>query len=105
MLGRSAVWLTPEAMRRAVLPLVLLGVVLVGCGPTTTVTGTPVVSTITSHVPGSAPAAVVPPAPQPATTVASCPYISTQDAADDNGQHIGPIKVSSKAAGQPHPTC
>ena len=92
-------------MRRAVLPLVLLGVVLAGCGPTTTVSGTPVVSTITSHVTVTSPSVAVPPAPQPAASAASCPYISTQDASDDNGQHVGSIKVSSKADGQPHPTC
>lgn len=92
-------------MRRAVLPLVLLGVVLAGCGPTRTVSGTPVASTITSHVTVTAPPVGVPPAPQPAAAAAACPYISTQDAADDNGQHVGSIKVSSNTDGQPHPTC
>lgn len=88
------------------LPLVLLAAVLAGCGPTTTVTGTPV-STITGHVTVTSPAtsANVPPAPQPAAAAASCPYLATQDAADDNGQHVGSIKVSAKADGQPHPTC
>ncbi len=103
-IGRSTVWLTPGAMRRAVVPLVLLGAVLAACGPTKTVAGGPV-STITSHVVVTGPSVAVPPAPQPAAGAPSCPYINTQDAADDNGQHIGAVKISSAADGQPHPTC
>lgn len=84
----------------------LLGVLLVACGPAKTVSGSPA-STITTHVVVTSPsvAVSVPAAPQPAAGASSCPYIKTQDAADDNGQHVGSIKVSSGADGQPHPTC
>jgi hypothetical protein len=96
-------------MRRAVVPSVLLGAlvgaVLAGCGPVKAVQGAPVVGTTTSHATVSTPSVSVPPAPQPAAAAAACPYINTQDAADDNGQHVGSIKVSSGADGQPHPTC
>lgn len=94
-------------MRRAALGLGLLGVLLVACGPAKTISGSPA-STITSHVvvtSTSVAAVDVPPAPQPAAGAASCPYIKTQDAADDNGQHIGSIKISAGTDGQPHPTC
>lgn len=36
---------------------------------------------------------------------ASCPYLKTADAAYDNGQKVGSVKVSSAADGQPHPAC
>ena len=103
---RTAVWLTFVAMRRALIPLVLLGLVLAGCGPVKTVAGAPVAGTSTSHAAvTTAPSVAVPPAPQPAAGAPACPYIKTQDAADDNGQHVGSIKISSGADGQPHPTC
>src|SRR4030081_2503184 len=73
-LGRLSVWWTPGARRRAVLPLLLLGVLLAACG---SVTGTArPVSTITSHVQVTTGSVAVPPAPQPAAAAASCPYIA-----------------------------
>lgn len=94
-------------MRRAALVLGLLGVLVVGCGPAKTVSGAPAPTPVTSHVVTTSPsvAVSVPPAPVPAAGAPGCPYIATQDAADDNGQHVGSIKVSSSADGQPHPTC
>jgi hypothetical protein len=105
-LGRLSVWLTSGAMRRAIVPWVLLGVLLAACGPVTAVNGAAgPVTTTTSQVPVTTPSVGVPPAPQPATKVSSCPYLKTQDAADDNGQRVGEVKVSSGADGQPHPAC
>ncbi|HEX4725539.1 MAG TPA: DUF2020 domain-containing protein [Pseudonocardiaceae bacterium] len=94
-------------MRRAALVLGLLGVLVVGCGPATTISGSPAAGPVTSHIVATSPSVAVdvPPAPQPAAGAPSCPYIATQDAADDNGQHVGSIKVSASADGQPHPTC
>jgi hypothetical protein len=94
-------------MRRAVVPLVVLGVLLAACGPVKQVTGAAApASTITSHVPVTTPSVAVPPPPQPAAPrVTACPYLKTQDAADDNGQRVGLIRLSSGAAGQPHPAC
>jgi UPF0176 protein len=92
-------------MKRALLCLPLLGLLIAGCGPRTT-TGSPApVSTITSHAAVTAPAADVPPAPQPATAAPSCPYLHTQDVADANGQHVGSVKISALAPGQSHPGC
>jgi UPF0176 protein len=94
-------------MRRAVLvvaPLALLGVLLAGCAPNKEAgTATPV-SVMTSTIVTAPPSVPVPPAPTPATT-AECPYIDQQIVADDNGEHVGSVKISSSSDGQPHPTC
>lgn len=93
-------------MRRAVVvSLALVGALLAACGPVRHVSGAAVPATVATHVATSTPQVAVPPAPTPATAAASCPYIQTQDAADDNGQHIGSIKISASGGGQPHPTC
>lgn len=89
-------------MRRTV-PLAVLGVLLAGCSSTTAGIASPV-STITHKVTVPPPAVSVPPKLPPAKT-ASCPYLDTQEAADDNGQHVGSVRISSSADGQPHPVC
>jgi hypothetical protein len=84
--------------------MVVLGVLLAGCGPHKEAgTATPV-SRITSTVVVPPPNVPVPPAPTAAIT-AKCPYIDQQIVADDNGQHVGSVKISAAVAGQPHPTC
>lgn len=95
-------------MRRTVIgvvaPMVVLGVLVAACSPTVKTAGTArPVSTITraSTAPTSVP---VPPRLPPAKD-ALCPYLDSQIAADDNGQHVGSVRVSTTADGQPHPVC
>jgi UPF0176 protein len=93
-------------MRRAVFlaaPLALLGVLLAGCGPQVTGTAAPA-STITSHILVPPPSVAVP-AELPPSNAADCPYLDSQEVADDNGQHVGSVKISSASDGQPHPVC
>ncbi|HEX4703036.1 MAG TPA: DUF2020 domain-containing protein [Pseudonocardiaceae bacterium] len=97
-------------MRRALLVFVaLLGLVVGGCGPETVSGSTAVpVPTGTSHGAGAtsgAGAVGVPSPPVAGDRVAACPYLHTSDVADANGQHVGAVKVSSGADGQPHPAC
>jgi UPF0176 protein len=87
-------------------PMALLSFLLAGCSPQATGgTATPV-STITGHIVVTSPAAAaaVPPALPPART-APCPYLDSTEVQDDNGEHVGSVKISSGADGQPHPTC
>ncbi|HEX5407694.1 MAG TPA: DUF2020 domain-containing protein [Pseudonocardiaceae bacterium] len=93
-------------MRRAVFlaaPLAVLGVVLAGCGPTVTGTAAPA-STITSHI-KVPPPSVAAPATLPPARTANCPYLSLDEVQNDNGQHVGSVKISSSSDGQPHPVC
>lgn len=92
-------------MRRSVPAVaVALGVLLAGCSPTTTTGTASPVSTITHKVTVPPTSVAVPPKLPPATT-ALCPYLDSQSAADDNGQHVGSVRISTTADGQPHPVC
>jgi hypothetical protein len=84
--------------------MAVLGVLLAGCGPRSEAGKATPVSVMTSTVVTTPPAVPVPPAPTAAST-ASCPYIDQQIVADDNGQHVGSVKISAPVAGQPHPMC
>jgi UPF0176 protein len=93
-------------MRRAVLfaaPLALLGALLAGCGPTVTGTAAPT-STITSHI-AVPPSSVAVPAELPPAATANCPYLDSDEVQNDNGQHVGSVRISSSSDGQPHPVC
>lgn len=96
------VCLTSGAMRRAVF-LAALGLLLVGCGPHIAGTAAPA-SRVTTHVTVPPAKAAVPPALPPATT-AACPFLDTDEVQNDNGQHVGSVKISSASDGQPHPVC
>jgi hypothetical protein len=95
-------------MRRTVLsvavPVALLGVLVAGCSPTTTTGTASPVSTITRKVTVPPTSVAVPPQLPPAKNTL-CPYLDSQTAADDNGQHVGSVRISTTADGQPHPVC
>lgn len=61
-------------------------------------------TTITSKITVPPPNVAVPPQ-LPAAVSAQCPYLSSQEVANDNGQHVGSVKISSSSDGQPHPVC
>jgi hypothetical protein len=94
-------------MRRAVFvvaPLALLGVLLAGCGPQRVTAGTASPVPFASHSPAPTAAASVPPQ-LPAATSANCPFLDLNEVQNDNGQHVGSVKVSTSADGQAHPVC
>lgn len=96
-------------MRRAVFaaaPIVLLGGLLAGCGPTTHISGTarPVATVTRQQPPPPSSGGAVPPLLPPARA-AACPYLDSDEVQNDNGQHVGSVRVSSTADGQPHPVC
>jgi hypothetical protein len=93
-------------MRRAAfaIPLVLSGVLLAGCS--VTVSGTPSAAAAPSagNAPAPAANASLPPLLPPATT-GTCPYLSLDEVQNDNGQHVGAVKISGASDGQQHPVC
>ncbi|HEX3647366.1 MAG TPA: DUF2020 domain-containing protein [Pseudonocardiaceae bacterium] len=84
-------------------PLAALGVLLAGCSSTTVGTASPV-STVTHKVTVPPTSVAVPPKLPPAKD-ALCPFLDSQEAANDNGQHVGSVRISTTADGQPHPVC
>lgn len=91
-------------MRRAAFAfLVLVGVLLSGCS-------VPVDGQASAVAPTTGNAAVpssksgLPPLLPPAVT-AQCPYLSLDEVQNDNGQHVGAVKISNSSDGQPHPVC
>lgn len=94
-------------MRRAVwlgLPWVAVLGTLAACGPADSASSAPSATTITHTITASpslpAAASLAPPA-----KTADCPYISADDVANDNGQHVTTVKISAADDGQPHPVC
>jgi UPF0176 protein len=95
-------------MRRAIFfaaPMALLGFLLAGCSQHTDGTASPVSPIHSTVTTPAAPPAKVPPALPAAKSVAACPFLDSQEVADDNGQHVGSVKISSSSDGQPHPVC
>lgn len=95
-------------MRRAVfaaVPFALLGALLAGCGPTTHITGTArPAATVTHQAPPPTSGGAAPPVLPPAHT-AACPYLDRDEVQNDNGQHVGSVRISTSSDGQPHPVC
>jgi hypothetical protein len=87
-------------------PTALLGFLLAGCNPQAVAGTASPVSASTGHstAGGSAKPVTVPTALPPART-APCPYMDSTEVEDDNGEHVGSVKISSSADGQPHPIC
>lgn len=89
-------------MRRAVF-LVAVGFLLVGCGPS--IAGTAAPATKVTHITVPPSHVAVPPVLPPSTSAAACPFVDTDEVQNDNGQHVGSVKISSMSDGQPHPVC